>query len=305
MKQGERRRRGARVGEILRAGGAWLLVPGLLLAVLVSAAGAASPADGVEAVTKANDDVILAFPQPGRISKILVKEGDAVKAGQPLVQLDDDAEKLMVAQLEHQAKDDVRVRAAKQQLAAKKVDLDKLKGAVPAVKEWDIRHAELDVIIAELSLELAKFEHEQDLLKYREAKARLDRMVMQSPIDGRVEHLFRQAGEGTEAMKDVIRVVNVDPLRIDTPAPIRIAREVKLGQAVRVRVVETAAGRKPGVAEVQPKPVEMTGKVTHIGAVADPGSDTLTVRVEVPNPAGQQAGERVLVFFAPEADKDK
>ena len=42
---------------------------------------------------------------------------------------------------------------------------------------------------------------------------------------------------------------------------------------------------------------EDEGKVIHVSRVADPASETLEVRVELPNPSTRLAGEHVTVTF--------
>ena len=63
-----------------------------------------SSAAGIEAITRPSEDVTLSFVTAGRIARVLVKDGDAVKAGQLLVGLDDEAERVQVEQLEISAK---------------------------------------------------------------------------------------------------------------------------------------------------------------------------------------------------------
>jgi len=238
----------------------------------------------VEAVTRPHDDRVLAFTRPGLIGEIFVKEGDAVKEGQALVQLDNAAEKIEVEQLKALADDDTRVLAAQAQLEQKKEDLLKLQQA--EVKRWDIVHAELDVTIAELSLKLSRVEREQSARKYHAAAVHLDRMCLRSPIDGTVLLISRQAGESVDALQDVVRIVNVNPLRMDVPCPTSAAKALRLGEAAAVRFLDgtTADG----------------GKITFIADVADSASDTLTVRVELPNEAKRLAGEHVVVSFETE-----
>ena len=243
---------------------------------------------GVEAVTKPSGDVTMAFINAGKVGEIAVKEGDTVKQGQLLVKLDDMAESLQVEQLKAEADDETRVLAAQAQLDQKKEDVIKLKQAES--KLWDIVHAELDVKIAELSLKLAMLEHDQAGRKYREAAAHVDRMRMLSPISGKVEELFLEVGEAADERAKVVRVVQIDPLRIDVACPRPTAEKLLLGSTAKV---EFGSGQ---VAD---------GRVSFIAAVADSASNTITVRVDVPNPSGRPAGEHVMVEFESETATSK
>ncbi len=261
--------------------------PAATAAVLLCAA-ATCAAEGIEAVTIPSKDVTLSFVRPGQIAKVLVKDGQQVKAGELLISQDDSAERVQLEQLRTQATDRTRVRAAEAQLAQKKLDLKKIEDAARsgASTQAEVEHAQLDVTIAELSLELAKLQHEQDGLKLREAELQVARMKLLSPIDGMVERVVVEAGESVDALEKLIRIVKTDPLRIDVPVP-------------GVQAGALASGGKADVTFARTGET-VTGTITFVASVADAASETLTVRVELPNPAGRRAGQRVRVSF-PEA----
>lgn len=243
----------------------------------------------IEAVSRPSADVTLSFVQAGRVVEVLVKEGDVAREGQVVARQDDAAERLQLAQLTAQAEDTTRIEAGEAQLAQKREDLKKLQWAhgEGAATEWEVAHARLDVRIAELSLKLARFEHAQDGRKAEELKARIERMRLVSPLAGRVEEVAVEAGESPEPLKPVIRIVTIDPLWMDVPVPLAEARGLASGGAARVAF----AGSSNAAAD------SANGRIVNVAAVADAASDTLRVRVEVPNPAGRPAGERVRVTF--------
>ena len=230
----------------------------------------------------------MSFVRPGQIARITVKEGDRVKAGQVLIQQDDAAEQAQLAQLKAQADDDTQIRAAQATLDQSKVDLRKMDEAFKkkVATEMEVEHARLEVKIAELRLELAEFRHKQDRRSYEEAKLQVERMRLKSPIDGKVENVLQEVGESVDALEKVIRVVRIDPLWVDAPVPVPKAKRLRLA---RKAVVSFSQGGAESDGRV--------GKIIHIASVADPASDTLGVRIELPNPDNRQAGERVYVSF--------
>ena len=261
-----------------------------LLAILVSSG--VSVGEGIEAITKPSQDVKLAFVRAGRISRVLVKEGQHVEAGQLLMEQDDQAEQVQLKQLKAQAEDTTRIRYAAAQLEQKKVYFERLqKVEATATTQTEIDLAKLDVTIAELSKELAEFEHSQDAKKYEEAKDQLDRMRLVSPIAGKVEMISLQAGESAEAQAPVVRVVSTDPLWVDVYVPLDQAAHLTIGGTARVASNPTG-------------PPASKGKVIHIASVAEAASNTLLVRLEVPNPSAQPAGERVYIIFPSVAGGD-
>ena len=268
---------------------AWLLLAGGGARTRQAAFGVSGClAEGIEAVTRPSQDVTLSFVRPGRVSKVMVKDGDQVKAGQVLIQQDDQAEQLQLVELKAQADDTTRIRAAEAQLAQKQVDLKKIEWAAArgASTELEVEHAKLEVTIAELSLELSKFQQKQDRLKYEQAQAQVDRMKLVSPLDGRAEKVEAHEGQNCDAQEKVIRLVKVESLWIDVPVPLGQARQLKLGDLAAVEFPATGQAAATG-----------TGKVIYIAAVADAPSGTLAVRVEAPNPERRPAGEHVKVNF--------
>ena len=257
------------------------------LACSLAAVGASADVcqGSIPAIALPSKDVTLSFVRPGRVAKILVKEGDAVKPGQVLVQLDDAAERIRLQKLKAQAEDDTAVKAGEARLAKRKVDLRRLEWAFKegVATELEVENAKLDVRIAELSLKLAKAKKLQYELEYKEAKVHLDRMKITSPTDGLVEKIFLSEGESADALAKLVRVVKIDPLWIEVPVPLALAKALKCRQPAKVAF--------PG--EAKPR----VGKIINKPAVSDSASNTLTVRVEVANPSGDPAGEHVKVSF--------
>ena len=266
-----------------------LLLSSLVIGPVVWGAPMRSTSDApIAAISKPSGDVTLSFVQPGRIAEIHFKEGQTVKAGDVLVQLDDDADQIRLAQLKADSRNLTHIQAAEASLAQKKVDLAKLEIAAKhnAATELEVEHAKLDVRIAELSLKVAQFDHEQAQRKYDEAKTQIENMSLKSPIDGSIEKIDAETGESVNALGIVVRVVRIDPLWIDVPVPVADTRNLKRGNTARVDFVD-------------PDKISVDGTIIFIGSVADAASGTLRVRVELPNKSNRPAGEHVRVTFSP------
>jgi len=244
--------------------------------------------EGIPIFTKPSADVTLSFVQAGRIAKINFREGDSVKVGDVLVQQDDSVERVRLAQLEAESKDKTQILASEAKLAQSRVDLEEREKIPKAVTPLELEYARLNFQIAELSLRLAIFQKEQAQRKYEEARLQIDRMSLKSPIDGRIESIKDveeiETGESVNALEDVVRVVRIDPLWIDVPVP--------LNQTANLR-----NGHKGIVEFPDPGKMSVEGTVIYIAAVADTGSDTLNVRIQVPNKSNRPAGEHVTVTF--------
>jgi len=261
--------------------GSWIIC-----VVILSSLKAASSDVGIRAITNPSADITLSFVQPGCIAKVYFKEGDSVKAEQVLVHQDDSVEQIQLAQLEAASEDTTQIQASEASLAQKRVDLKKLEKAAAhnAATELEVEHAKLDVRMAELSLQLSKFEHEQAKRKYNEVKVQVEKMSLKSPIEGRIEKIDVETGESINALADVVRVVRIDPLWIDVPVPLVKATALSYGKTARVSFPN-------------PNSVSIEGRIIYIAAVADAASGTLRVRIEVPNKSNRPAGEHVEVIF--------
>ncbi|MGD0485508.1 MAG: efflux RND transporter periplasmic adaptor subunit [Gemmatimonadales bacterium] len=239
----------------------------------------------IKAITAPSEDLTLSFTRPGRLAKVLVREGQHVKAGDLLVQLDDAVERAQWATLKAQADSTTAIRGAQLQLARRQEILRKVQKAheEQAAPQRELEDAKNDAAMAELALETAQLQHQQDVCKSQEAELTLQRMRLVSPTDGMVERLRARQGESADALAPVLRLVRVDPLWIDVPAPLALARELREGDPATVRL--------PGAA------VPVAGRVLRVSRVADSASETLEVRVELPNPAARPAGEQATVQF--------
>jgi RND family efflux transporter MFP subunit len=259
-----------------------------MLVLICPPAACADLSSGIVAITTPSADVTLSFTQPGRIAEVYFKEGNMVRTGQVIVQQDDAVEQAQLAQSKAQAEDTTQIQASQASLDQKKLFLKKLQKAAErgAATELEVERAVLDEKIAELSLKVAQFQHEQDQRKYEETKIRVENMELKSPINGRIEKIDVQTGESINALADVARVVRTDPLWTDVPVPLVKASTLKSGQNVTVAF--------PG-----PEDALIEGAVIFVAAVADAASSTLRIRVEVPNKSARPAGEHVRVILPP------
>ncbi len=264
-----------------------------LLACVLVGAGLCTAAE-IEAVARPSKDVTLSFPRPGTIAEVLAERGTVVKVGDMVLRQDDTVEQAEATRLRAESEDTTRVEAAQASLDQKKVEFQRIQEAAErgAATKLEVEQARLDVTIAELSLKLAQFNREQAARQYEQAKLDIDRMRRISPINGRVEEIAIEKGETADALEKVIRIVQIDPLWIDVPAPVEFAGRLRTGDVAHVLFPD---------APDQP----LQGKVIDVAGVADAASGTLNVRVELPNPASRPAGQTVRVVFPQTLAQDR
>src|SRR5580693_3798491 len=102
----------------------WLIAAGLLAGFAVPSAVLRASDGGLkQGITKPSDQRDITFNGPGVVGSLTVKEGDAVQAGQPVVDQDDTVEQATLAVAEVEATSRVQIEAAEAKLAYQQVEL--------------------------------------------------------------------------------------------------------------------------------------------------------------------------------------
>ncbi len=251
------------------------------------------------------EEVTVHAEVDGRVMRRPIDEGSQVRKGELLYQIDTTFLDLAVKQLE------ASLQAAKEQLLQAKAGFDSARAQVAeaeaahqnAINEFKRierlrrsdtampvevdrittakRQAEARMRMANAALSAA--ESKQDAAKaacdlaeaqLEEARERLRRCEIVSPIDGVVSMVAIDAGEYVRPTQPVCEVIRVDKLKLTV--------EVSDREAVRLKV-GTAAG-----VHVDALPEEtFEGTVVRIGPRANPQSKRFPVELHVPNPDGR------------------
>ncbi len=238
----------------------------------------------IAAITKPSSDVELSFVQAGKILAIAVAEGERVQAGALLARQEDELERIQLDLLTARANNPTPILLAKNELAQKDTYLDKLTTASHngAVTKWEVEHADFARDSALLALQMAQFEHDQDLLHLKSVNEAIHRLQLSSPMNGIVENILVEQGESVQALQPVVRIVNIDPLELAVPVPLSLAGQLRIDQEALISYDDGATIR---------------GAVATISMVADAAANIRTVTVMADNPAKRPAGERVKVSF--------
>jgi membrane fusion protein (multidrug efflux system) len=176
---------------------------------------------------KTPENVIISPKKAGIIDKILVKEGDQVKKGQILVQLDDVDAKLQVERAE---------AGVKQAVAAVETNRNIVPRYQKLYESQVIPQQTLDELILRFKVDEAKL----DLAKAELNVARqnlLDHRIT-SPIEGVVNLKIASLGEHVNvAPKDeILSIVQMDPLELEFYVPENWAGKIRLGSMVQYTV---------------------------------------------------------------------
>jgi RND family efflux transporter MFP subunit len=196
----------------------------------------------------------------GDVVQVYVREGQPVRAGQLLAVFEagDQAGNARSA--------DADVAAARSELGTAQWTLDQNRelhreGAIP---ERDVRVAEGAVAAARARLASAQ-------ARRGSTRREVDDTRVVAPVGGIIERRTVNPGEHVTRNASLFTLVRGDVLELAAAVPERAAAGVAAGQSVRF----TADGS------------QFTGRVARISPSVDPGSRSVTVYVQVPNPDGR------------------
>jgi RND family efflux transporter MFP subunit len=208
----------------------------------------------------------------GRIDLIHVERGDTVERGQVLVELDTSVELAAadVAQTRASMTGAIRSREANLVLTRSRRKRAQNLFEQEAVS-LDVREEiETQAEVAKLEVQEARENKQLAELEHRQAMAVLDRRTLRSPISGVVSERLMSAGEVADE-DTILRLAQVDPLRVEVVLPAARFGSVKLG--MKAAVIPELPGDQVHIASV-----------TIVDRVIDGASSTFGVRLELPNP---------------------
>jgi membrane fusion protein (multidrug efflux system) len=261
---------------------------------------------------EAAETAYLSFQVPGQVRKVLVEEGQSVRAGQVLAELDlrdyeyrlDAATSQTGAAAATYQKAQAGVR--KQELAQAKVDLDRVEDEYKRLKALyergslapnDYKKIEAaylaarerysmaqegarveDKLVAEKTLQGARAQ--QDI-----AKKALQDSKLRAPFAGVIAKKDVENGMLVSSSRPVFVLMNLQPAKVRVGVPEAEIGKVKVGQSATIQI--PSLGSKA-----------FQGRVETIGYAADPAARTFSVKISVPNPglelrAGMVAESRI------------
>jgi RND family efflux transporter MFP subunit len=210
-------------------------------------------------------DVKVGSLVTGRVDRVFVAEGDTVKVGQPLAHVEAEPLRQTVTQTQAQ-----REHAAAE-LANARTKLERaerlFRDGIAAKQEVDDARAGL--VAAQSALKTAE-------ASGGIAGVQLERATLRAPIGGVVAAILVPAGQPVEGnATPVIEVADTKVL--DLRAPVSAARvgDVAVGQRAELEI--------EGVGTV-------AGAVEAIAPLVDPTTNTIIVRIKVPNDDGRLRG---------------
>lgn len=224
----------------------------------------------------------------GIVEAIEVERGDLVEKDQVLVRLEAGVEQAAVAYARAAASADSDLQASEISMDFAQRRRSRLESLYreQALSSDQMDEMDTEAVLTKLERDQAKERRRLAQLELQQALEVLERHTIPSPITGVVVQRFLAPGESVEE-KPILRLAQIDPLRVEVIVPVNYFGLVQPGQPAVVMPERPMQGEYPA-------------QVTVVDRVADAASGTYRVRLSVPNPDHKlPSGLKCMVRFLP------
>lgn len=232
----------------IAAGAAWAPPPEAVTSIVAKQevwSGSVSVIGTVEAV----QGVVVSADLPGTVAKINFESGQAVKAGEVLVELDTRQERAQLAAIE-----------AQRDLA--KINYGRME---QLVKEGVISKSEYDQATAQ---------QRQTEAQVGEIRATIERKTIRSPFPGILGIRKVNLGQYLAAGNAIVQLQSLNPVYVDFGIPQQTGGQVKVGRGLQI-----TSDSVPGQV--------FSGHVNAIDSVVDEATRNIQVQATLANPQGK------------------
>lgn len=196
---------------------------------------------------------------PGKIERILVKEGPEVSKGDLLIQLEDNEMAIALEQAQAQ------LELAEAKLANAMGDWERAK---ELSQQKVISQQEYDRLESQYSIALAQRKEAQAQLKM--AQTQLDNTRIRAPFAGTIVQKYANEAEQISPGLPLLHLMDISRVKAEVEVSEIKKAEIQLGQESLV-VIDSYPAKT------------FSGKIIQIRPLIDPQSRTLKVTIEIPN----------------------
>lgn len=233
------------------------------------------------------EQIELGSPASGLLDEVLVGRGDVVEKGDVVARLSSAVEKSTVDLLNTRAQSTAVIEAQAEQLAM----IEKRFERVSNLRERGLTTEETydrvegERIAAQSLLFQAELNREIAIKELVRAEVALSMRQITSPISGVVSEKVLSAGEYVSNDDHILKIVQLDPLKIEAFLSVSLYDQVAVGDTATVFPVAPLSG-------------SYRATITAVDKVFDAASGTFVIVLELPNPDGAlPAGHRCTLRF--------
>jgi len=220
--------------------------------------------------------VTMKVKASGTIGSIKIEEGDEVKEGKVLLELENHRERALIRLAE------ARLEKAKAALMEEKVvlqntkkDLERKEMMKEIIPKKDLENARDLVLQHEASVSGKEGEVKEGEAELHLRTVELENTLIRAPFDGVVTEIYVKAGETVAALNtSICDVIHLDRLYVQVAVPIQFLPLLRKGMKVSMRVEkDTLLFNK-----------RFEGEIWYINPVVDPTSRRFKTKVLLHNP---------------------
>lgn len=246
-----------------------------IVAAVAAAAGARAQAPaGHDCLVEPFQTVEVGSPGSGLLEKVLVRRGDRVAQGQVVAVLESRAEAAAaeLARLKSEAKGPQQAARDKMEFAQRKFQRRSEMAAQKLGSAQERDDAEAELAQARAELLLAQEAVQQARQEYQQHTSALNLRSVRSPFHGVVVDQMLYPGEIVDAgsKRAILKLAQLDPLRVRVIVPMKLFGTVKPGMALEVTPELASKGGHAAT-------------VRSVDRLVDAASGTFTVVAEMPN----------------------
>lgn len=228
----------------------------------------------ISGTLRAVESAVVKAKVAGELRGLAVREGDAVKAGQVIANIDSIEYESRVRQAQEQADSS----AAQAEVMQRNYDNNKA-----LVDQGFISRTALDTSLSNLNA--ARATHRAALAGVEVARKALNDTVVRSPIDGQVAARLVQPGERVAVDAKLVEVVDLRRIELEAAISAADSVAVRVGQRASLQVESSSA---PGAAGKSERQVDAT--VARINPSAQAGSRSVLVYLTLDRSEGFRQG---------------
>jgi len=176
---------------------------------------------------------------PGRIDSIWVSEGQMVRKGDIILNLNKEDEEIQVAmtKLIYENKADLLSAKIKKEIYEKDYfATKKLFETSTSVSEEQVWEKELQYKSALSDYEKILMTEEKEKLEYEMALVQLEKRILRAPYDGEIVRIYKNKSENVQALEDLVDIADVRFCRMTVYIGVAQAAKLKKDQVVQLKL---------------------------------------------------------------------
>ena len=238
-------------------------------------------------------DVTLSAGVSGIVQQRHVVPGQRVRAGQPLLALDDQIQtlessrrKAILEDMSETVSARDRVRILGELFTVSKNVFDR----TGSVSKDELLRLEADLAASRGRLDQLDAQKKRELLEYQSAEKERQQRHTQAPVTGTVSKMFPEVGEWVKPGDPLLHLVDVSTGVLQLVVPLKEAKDLRAGSVLPIRF------------ETHPEDAPTPGRIDFVSPVADPASGLVVVKVHFANSNFRiRPGVKGVVNLGPDA----